>query len=117
MSSRRVDEEDPDRLYTLTRGRTAAGHRLDLVDLVIGNDEPVAGMQSEQAKILRLCASTPVSVVELSAELRLPVTVVLILLGDLLDAGHITVRAPAHPNPRKPSPELLTEVLHGLQRL
>jgi hypothetical protein len=118
MSPRRVDEEDPDRLYTLTGGRTTAGHRLDLVALVVGALEPVTGMQSEQARILRLCAATPVSVVELSAELRLPVTVVLILLGDLLDAGHITVRHPARTDPRdRPSPELLKEVLRGLQTL
>ena len=118
MSPRRIDEEDPDRLYTVTGGRSRAGHRLDLVALVVGEHDPQAGMQSEHARILRICATTPVSVVELSADLGLPVTVVLILLGDLLDAGHVSVRHPERTDTaRQPSPELLKEVLVGLQQL
>lgn len=117
MSPRRIDHEDPDRLYTVTGGRTAAGREFDLVALVVSEREPEPGMQSEHAKILRLCQA-PVSVVELSADLRLPVTAVMILLGDLLDAGHIAIRHPLRTDPAtKPTPELLKEVLHGLQKL
>lgn len=117
MSPRRIDNEDPDRLYTVTGGRTAAGHEFDLVALVVSEHEPEPGMQSEHAKILRLCMA-PVSVVELSADLHLPVTAVMILLGDLLDAGHIAIRHPLRTDTtHKPTPELLKEVLHGLQKL
>ena len=117
MSARRIDDEDPDRLYTVTGGRTSAGQEFDLVALIVSEREPEPGMQSEHARILRLCV-TPVSVVELSADLRLPVTAVMILLGDLLDAGNITVRHPRRTETRqKPTPELLKEVLHGLQKL
>lgn len=118
MNRRPVDHEDPDRLYTVTGGRSRTGHRFDLVALVVGEHEPQAGMQSEHTRILRICSATPVSVVELSADLGLPVTVVMILLGDLLDAGHVTVRHPERGDAaRKPSPELLKEVLVGLQQL
>jgi len=118
MSPRRIDSEDPDRLYTVTGGRTAAGREFDLVALVVSEHGPEPGMQSEHAKILRLAAA-PVSVVELSADLRLPVTAVMILLSDLLDAGHITIRHPLRTDPteQKPTPALLKELLHGLQRL
>lgn len=117
MSARRIDSEDPDRLYTVTGGRTSAGHEFDLVALVVSEQEPAPGMQSEHVKILRLC-TTPVSVVELSADLRLPVTAVMILLGDLLDAGAITIRHPLQTDvSQHPTPELLKELLDGLQRL
>lgn len=94
MSSRPVDREDPDRLYTVTGGRSRVDDPLDLVALVVAEDQPVPGMQSEYVTILRLCRDHPVAVVELSSLLGLPVSVVKILLVDLREAGHVTVRQP-----------------------
>ena len=136
MSRRRIDSEHPDRLYTVTGGRSQAdghGDRFDLVTLIVSESEPAPGMQSEHARILTLCQQ-PTAVVEISAELRLPVSVVRILLGDLLDMGHITARHPrlavgadqlpgpeepqsAHLEARLADPELLKQVLVGLQNL
>jgi hypothetical protein len=93
--SRLARDDDPDRLYTLTGGRSRAGSDVfDLVTLVVSESEPTPGMQSEHARILRMCRY-PVAVVEISAELGLPVSIVKILLSDLLDSGRITAR---HPN-------------------
>lgn len=114
-----LDDEDPDRLYVVTGGRSRADEdTFDTVTLVVGSGRPDPGMQSEHAKILRLCRE-PISVVELSAELRLPVAVVRILLGDLLAAGKITTRRPsaAAEPANAPSPELLEQVLVGLRNL
>lgn len=94
--SRPGRDEDPDRLYTLTGGRSRAGSAaaaFDLVTLVVSESEPTAGMQSEHATILRLC-QYPTAVVEIAAELRLPISIVKILLCDLLDQGRITARHP-----------------------
>ncbi|SEO46178.1 DUF742 domain-containing protein [Actinacidiphila rubida] len=132
MTRRSVDSENPDRLYTVTGGRSRTDDtRLDLVALIVAESEPTAGMQSEHVRILRLCQS-PVAVVELSAYLELPVSVVRILLSDLLDAGKITAR---HPRtgarrgtsqaaltglaefPELPESELLKQVLVGLKNL
>lgn len=133
MSRRRIDNEDPDRLYTVTGGRSHTDEsRFDLVTLIVSESEPASGMQSEHVQILRLCRQ-PTAVVELSAYLRLPVSVVRILLGDLLDTGRITARHPRPASPpeptgpdgprpspgrvRMPDPELLKQVLVGLQKL
>jgi hypothetical protein len=113
-----VDTGDPDRLYTVTGGRHRTEEPLDLVALLVSECEPAAGMQSEHVRILELCRH-PIAVVEVAAELRLPITVVRILLADLLDAGRITARHPrAAPSVAGlPDSELLKEVLHGLRNI
>ncbi|WP_049579361.1 DUF742 domain-containing protein, partial [Streptomyces sp. SBT349] len=92
--SRPGRDDDPDRLYTLTGGRSRAGNdAFDLVTLVVAESEPATGMQSEHARILRM-AEHPTAVVEIAAELGLPVSIVRILLSDLLALGRITARHP-----------------------
>lgn len=110
---------DPDRLYTVTGGRSRADDdTFDLVTLIVSECDPAPGMQSEHVRILSLCRH-PTAVVEIAAELRLPVTVVRILLGDLLATSRITARQPrAAPSVASlPDTELLKEVLHGLRNL
>ena len=119
MTRRPVDTGDPDRLYTVTGGRSRADDdSLDLVTLIVSECNPSPGMQSEHVRILDMCRH-PAAVVEISAELKLPVTVVRILLGDLLATGRITARHPRAP--RSPAcladSSLLKEVLHGLRNL
>ncbi|MEU9554098.1 DUF742 domain-containing protein [Streptomyces fumanus] len=118
MMRRPVDTGDPDRLYTVTGGRSRADDDFDLVTLVVSESEPTAGMQSEHARILDLCRH-PTAVVEVAAELKLPITVVRILLGDLLAMGRITARHPraAQSLASLPDSALLKEVLHGLRNL
>ncbi|GGU16726.1 DUF742 domain-containing protein [Streptomyces griseoviridis] len=119
MTPRRpVDTGDPDRLYTVTGGRSRADDAFDLVTLVVRESEPSAGMQSEHVRILEMCRH-PTAVVEIAAELRLPITVVRILLGDLLAMGRITARHPraAESVASLPDSALLKEVLHGLRNL
>jgi hypothetical protein len=125
MSPRAVDREVPDRLYTVTHGRVLGDEDpFDLVSLIVAERDPGPGMQSEHVKILQMCHA-PTAVVEISAELRLPVSVVKVLLIDLLDTGGITVRHPlpglAHPTGptgmRLPDRDVLKQVLLGLQRL
>jgi hypothetical protein len=118
MSPRSVDQESPDRLYTVTGGRTLGDDDpFDLVSLIVSEREPAAGMQSEHVKILRGCQS-PMAVVEISSELALPISVVKILLRDLLDAGSITVRRPVTARRAQlPDHDMLRQVLVGLQKL
>ncbi|MCG5217990.1 DUF742 domain-containing protein [Streptosporangium sp. KLBMP 9127] len=119
MTSWRVDSENPDRLYTVTGGRSRADENsLDVVSLIVSECEPTPGMQSEHVRILRMC-HRPTAVVEISAELGLPVSVVRILLCDLLDTGRITARHPpsAPAKAQLPDLEILKQVLVGLQKL
>jgi len=118
MSQDPLRHESPDRLYTVTGGRSGdESAALDSVTLLVAECEPVPGMQSEHAAILRLCVY-PTAVVEISAELSLPVSVVRVLLLDLLDTGRVTARHPAAaPTPAAHDPETLKQVLLALQRL
>ncbi|MEC4018229.1 DUF742 domain-containing protein [Streptomyces sp. H27-D2] len=119
MTRRPVDTGDPDRLYTVTGGRSSSNETaFDVVTMIVSECDPTPGMQSEHAKILRLCRQ-PTAVVEISAELRLPVSVVKILLCDLLDTGRITARHPrsASAQAHLPDPEILKQVLVALHNL
>jgi Protein of unknown function (DUF742) len=119
MIRKAIEDEDPDRLYTVTRGRSRAGSaRLDLVTLVVSVAEPKPGTQSEYARILRIC-HYPTAVVELSAELGLPVSVVKILVSDLLAEGQISLRHPSSGRASTPLPDaaFLKKVLVGLHNL
>ncbi|HEY5989603.1 MAG TPA: DUF742 domain-containing protein [Streptosporangiaceae bacterium] len=108
--------DNPERLYVITRGRSGSlVQALDLVTLIVSRSAPHPGMQPEQAAILRICRS-PLSVAEVSAYLRLPVSVVTVLLADLLAEDQVEARAPV-PAALLPDPALLQAVLHGLQKL
>jgi len=114
--SRPGRDDSPDRLYTLTGGRTRSGpaSRFDLVTLVVAECDPVTGMQSEHAAILRMC-ERPTAVVEIAAELKLPVSITRILLSDLLAAGRVSARHPR--TAALPDPDVLEQVLVGLRNL
>jgi hypothetical protein len=119
MIRRDIDGEDPDRLYTVTGGRSRSGDlKLDLVTLIVSKAEPIPGMQSEHARILSICRS-PTAIVELSAELTLPVTIVKILVSDLLAAGQVIARHPSSARSGFASPDaaFLKKVLVGLENL
>jgi hypothetical protein len=119
MNPRPLDGEDPDRLYIVTGGRSRADEdSLDLVTLIVSESDPAPGMQSEYVKIIEMCAQ-PMAVAEISADLRLPVSVVKILLCDLLDTGQVTARHPtsAPAKAQLPDPKTLKQVLVGLRKL
>ncbi|WP_042442733.1 DUF742 domain-containing protein [Streptacidiphilus jiangxiensis] len=111
------DAESPERLYVITGGRAASTSRrsIDLVSLVVALAAPDPMTPPEQGAILRLC-HTPLSVAEISAYLRLPVSVITVLLSDLADRGGVQVRGPV-PIAVLPDRELLEAVINGLQRL
>ncbi len=118
--SRPHRQESPDRLYVITGGRSqGADSALDPVTLIVSESAPAPGMQSEHAMILRMC-QRPTAVVEIAAHLKLPVTVVRILLTDLIDTGKVTARHPAPTaSPARPlaSPDVLEKVLVALHNL
>jgi hypothetical protein len=120
MIRRDIDGEDPDRLYTVTGGRSRADDPdLDLVTLIVSSADPTPGMQSEHVRILSTCRA-PTAIVELSAELALPVTVVKILVSDLLAAGAVTARHPsssARGGFDSPDAAFLKKVLVGLHNI
>jgi hypothetical protein len=107
------------RPYALTRGRTRpAREGFDLIAIIAAaatSSFAPPGAGPEHLAILELCVR-PLSVAEISAKLRLPLGVVRVLLGDLLEHGLIVVRKPA-PTNQTPDEHVLKEVLHGLKAL
>ncbi|MER8095708.1 DUF742 domain-containing protein [Streptomyces goshikiensis] len=111
------EDGTPERLYVITGGRSGPlqSTSLDLVTLIIARSGPRPGMQPEHASIMRLCQS-PLSVAEVSAYLGLPVSVVTVLLGDLLDANQVLSRPPVAPA-QLPDLALIEAVIDGLRKL
>ncbi|WP_207922809.1 DUF742 domain-containing protein [Micromonospora sp. KC606] len=90
---------------------------LDLASLVVTRAGacPSLRLPPEQARILLRCRR-PLSVAEITTELRLPLNTVRILLGMLSQAGLIDVlELPSHVE--RPSRELLQKLLAALRAL
>jgi hypothetical protein len=106
------------RPYTMTGGRTRpSSDRFDLVAYVLTVEQapPDASLHPEHMAVLLYC-QRPLSVAELASDLDLPLGVVRVLLGDLLDKDLILVREPAS-DLQLPDTQLLEAVIHGLQAL
>ncbi|MEV7795109.1 DUF742 domain-containing protein [Streptomyces sp. NPDC087512] len=110
------------RPYAMTGGRTrpgAVGVRFDVIALVTaapgasGADRTALG--PEHRALIELCTETQ-SVAELAAEADLPVGVVRVLLGDLVELGAVTVTRPVPPA-QLPDERILREVINGLRAL
>ncbi|MFJ9963686.1 DUF742 domain-containing protein [Streptomyces avermitilis] len=112
------------RPYAMTGGRTAPGPtgvRFDLIALVTldtaaprADDDTSLG--PEHRALIDLCRIETQSVAELAAGADLPVGVVRVLLGDLLELGCVTVSRPVPPA-QLPDERILREVIAGLRAL
>ncbi|WP_418955908.1 DUF742 domain-containing protein [Streptomyces tritici] len=111
------------RPYAMTRGRTTAAtrHRLDLIAVVV--PEPAADdpgrdqtLSPEHVEIVERCSELPQSIAELAAGLDLPVGVVRVLVGDLVDEQLVHVTRPVPPA-ELPDVSILREVINGLRAL
>jgi hypothetical protein len=111
------------RPYAMTGGRTQSGPtgvRLDLIALVtLGPAGPKAGdtaLGPEHRTLIELCRTETQSVAELAADADLPVGVVRVLLGDLLELGCVSISLPVPPA-HLPDERILREVIAGLRAL
>ncbi|MDN0196605.1 DUF742 domain-containing protein [Streptomyces sp. S.PNR 29] len=111
------------RPYAMTGGRTRPGPtgvRFDLIALVTldpgapGVDDTALG--PEHRALIDLCRTETQSVAELAAGADLPVGVVRVLLGDLLELACVTVSRPVPPA-QLPDERILREVIAGLRAL
>lgn len=104
-------------VYALTGGRTrsAAGSQLPVETLVTVTSTGLrAGdLQLEYTETIRL-ATQPVSVVEISALLRVPVGVARVLVSDLVAAGFLEIHLPPTGGDGPP-PAVLERLLEGLR--
>jgi Protein of unknown function (DUF742) len=102
------------RPYAITGGRTRTKQPdLDLITLVVASRRHAdpSAMEPESVQILTLCQS-PMSVAEISAKLNLPLGVVKVLLGDLIQQRFVHFRGALAPDNA-----VLQAVLNGIRRL
>jgi hypothetical protein len=112
------------RPYAVTGGRTKpgpSGVRCDLIALVsLVTGAPCADDDTsfgpEHRSLIELCRAETQSVAELAAGADLPLGVVRVLLGDLLELGRVTVSRPVPPA-QLPDERILREVIEGLRAL
>jgi hypothetical protein len=120
------------RPYAMTRGRTRsrAEDRLDLIAVVVAQDRAADGpegladpqdgadrtLSPEHLDIVELCREEPQSVAEIATGLDLPVGVVRVLIGDLIDSELVHVSRPV-PAAELPDERILREVINGLRAL
>ena len=104
------------RPYAVTRGRTkASAVDLQMITLIM-TVEPLlpsqmARLDPEHRQILTLCRR-PTSVAEISANLKLPLSVVKILIGDLVEQGLVHFRSAVTPDV-----DILRAVIDGIRQL
>ncbi|MEU4832400.1 DUF742 domain-containing protein [Streptosporangium sp. NPDC023615] len=116
-----VDEEAGPvvRPYAMTGGRTrTSSSSLDLLSTATAAGTPIpagAGLGLQHRRLLGLVGRAR-PIVEIAADAGLPIGVVKVLLGDMLDQGLILVRSPA-PASSAPTDSLLRELISGLRAL
>ena len=87
-----IVEEAAVRPYALTRGRTRpSGEALPIEALVSALRQGTVQHTPEKRRILELSGSQYLSIAELSAHVHLPVGVVRVIVGDLVDEGMVRV--------------------------
>ena len=117
-----VDEEAGPvvRPYAVARGRTrSTSSALDLLSTVVLTGQPAppqADLSTQHRRLLGCVATRARPIAEVASDLDLPVQVVRVLLGDLLDYGLVTIRAPRS-KASSPTESLLNEVINGLRAL
>ena len=115
------------RPYAMTRGRTrpSGDTFFDLISLVTVVDRAESadpgsslepGLDPEHYAIVELCRREVLSVAEIGSAMGLPLGVVRVLLGDLDDAGLVSITRPVPPA-RLPDERILREVINGLRAL
>lgn len=106
--------------YAMTGGRTRSEVELTIEQmLTVTESGKQAKLSHESARIAELCTS-PLSVAEISAHLKVPLQVAKILAGDMVAAKHLTAgetAGGAGAQDKRPDIQLLNRVLDGLQSL
>jgi hypothetical protein len=114
-----VYESGSVRPYALTGGRTRGkGELLPIEALVSVIGRPQAQLSSEKSRIVDLAMTQYLSIAELSAHMHMPVGVVRVLVGDLVESGHARVHGAVVPayNPAA-TLSVLESVLDGISAL
>jgi len=103
------------RPYAITKGRTRpASSELDLITLVVRSGIHPRRLDPEYEHVLDIC-EVPQSVAEVGAKTGLPLGVVKVLIGDLIERNYLIFRS--RQTHAMPDLEMMQKVLDGIRRL
>ena len=84
-----IEDDDPTtRPYVVTGGNTRPQGSVAIETLVETIEAEAAGLRFEKGRVVEL-ASSPLSVAELSAHLKMPIGTTMVLVGELIGAGQL----------------------------
>ncbi len=110
------------RPYTLTGGRVRSMIELAIETIVVATNKAGRSrseLRAERRDICGLCEK-PTSIVEISAQLRLPLGVVRVLVGDMVTEGLLNTNRldlSSAASDGRPDQRLLERILNGLQTI
>ncbi|HWM38526.1 MAG TPA: DUF742 domain-containing protein [Streptomyces sp.] len=103
--------------YLATTGRARPSRNtLDRLTVLYAPASPSSRLRPEQRRLLELLQPGVLTLAEAAAHLRLPLSVVRVLVADLVDAGRLSARAPV-PEAELPERQILEKVLDGLRTI
>lgn len=102
------------RPYTITAGRTESKVDLPMEATLRTEPSEAKGLSAAALQVLEVCDKK--SVAEVAAHVKMPIGVVRVLLGDLVEHGYIRVQATITDNSSKDERiELIERTLRGLR--
>jgi hypothetical protein len=106
------------RSFALTGGRARSGTTFDLLAYVVATDsaQSVIWQTQPEHRAILARAAAPISLAELASEVDLPLGVVRVLLGDLVELEAIAIQEPPA-NAGLPNDNVLKAVIHALRTL
>ena len=109
-------DDDLVRPYLITGGRTRADvDGLQFETLVEANGAAPDGLRFEAAQVFALCR-TATGIAEISAQLGMPIATVKVVVGDLVNSGHVRIHDDAGTAPQGDA-QLINRIIEGVRRL
>ncbi len=106
------------RSFALTGGRARSGANVDLLAFVVATDAArnVVWQTQPEHRAILAHAATPISLAELASHVDLPLGVVRVLLGDLVELDAVAIAEPAAVS-SKHEDHVLKAVINALRTL
>ncbi|MEM7275986.1 MAG: DUF742 domain-containing protein [Actinomycetota bacterium] len=104
------------RPFLVTTGRTKASvEGLQFETLIHATDKPAQSLRFEPARVHALCREA-IAIAEVSAELSMPIGTVKVVVGDLIQSGHLELHQTIDANQTEDI-ELISRLIDGVRRL
>ena len=107
------------RIYTPTEGNAEPTRATRDETTLLFADSSVAreGLTPTAQQVMRLTLGGNLSLAEVSAHAKVPISIIRVVVSSLVASGHLIVRNPATAESQREDVQLLESILSGLRRL